>query len=268
MRGTTRRRATRAVDEKDGDRRQEGRGGSGAGRRPSCWRRCSRCKAPWRGSRAARRGRRRRRTGTRSTSPSATQSGYGGLGAIGTARMSVNGEVAYCSDPANETPQGGLLHARGRADPRARGLGLARLERREGHVLRAMAGPGFDADYWRGHIGGTDAAGRHFSPGVDWDGSSITSGRVLRLHAHPRGRPHDERRQRGAPANLGELQGWFCWNFLGYTYGNGGGSENPNAVGLAIDTLEVPAGFEIYQLDTGNNSMWHEGARSQDRRDL
>ena len=31
---------------------------------------------------------------------------YGGNDAMGTARMSVNGEVAYCSDPANGTPSG------------------------------------------------------------------------------------------------------------------------------------------------------------------
>ena len=187
---------------------------------------------------------------------------YGGLGAIGTARMSVNGEVAYCSDPANETPKAGYYTREAVQTHEHGGWGWP-VSSVEKAMFYGYGGPGFDADYWRGHIGGTDAAGRHFSPGVDWDGSSITSDEFY-VYTHIL--VADRMTSDGSAALLRtseSFKAWFCWNILGYTYGNGGGSENPNAVGLAIDTLEVPAGFEIYQLDTGNNSMWHEGARSQ-----
>lgn len=187
---------------------------------------------------------------------------YGGLGAIGTARMSVNGEVAYCSDPANETPKAGYYTREAVQTHEHGGWGWP-VSSVEKAMFYGYGGPGFDADYWRGHIGGTDAAGRHFSPGVDWDGSSITSDEFY-VYTHIL--VADRMTSDGSAALLRtseSFKAWFCWNILGYTYGNDGGSENPNAVGLAIDTLEVPAGFEIYQLDTGNNSMWHEGARSQ-----
>lgn len=187
---------------------------------------------------------------------------YGGLGAICTARMSVNGEIAYCADPVNKTPKPGY-YTREAVKPFGNVGWNWPVSSIEKVMYYGYGGPGFDADYWRNHIGGTDAAGRHFSPGLDWDGTTMTNDE---FHAYTHILVADRMSTNGSAALLRTSESfreWFSWNILGYTYGNDGGRENPNAVGLAIDTLSVPDGFEIFMLDTGNNSLLYEGVRSQ-----
>ena len=188
---------------------------------------------------------------------------YGGLGAIGTAKMSVNDEVAYCADPANETPKAGY-YTREAVKPFESGSSGWPISSIEKVLFYGYGGPGFDADFWKSHIGGTDADGRHFSPGLDWDDTPIT-GDEFYVYTHILLAERMAADESAALVRTSKrFKEWFCWNILGFTYGGDGGQENPNALGPAIEKLDdVPDGFEIFQLRTGNNSMWHEGAKSQ-----
>ena len=98
---------------------------------------------------------------------------YGGLGTMGTARMSANGEVAYCADPKNNPPKSGYYTREPVQTVENAGWRWP-VESVERVMYYGFGGPGFDPDYWRSHIGGTDAQGRSFPAGQDWDGSSIT----------------------------------------------------------------------------------------------
>ena len=187
---------------------------------------------------------------------------YGGLGSVMTARMSVNDEVAYCSDPANDTPKAGYYAREPVKTYEHEGTqwSVASVER---ILFHGYGGPGFDKDLWLEHIGGTDAEGRSFPRGKDWDGSSIT-GDDFHVYTHVLLADRVSANSDDALIYTSDdFKAWFCWNILGYTYGHERSVENPNAVGVMIDELSVPDGFEIYQLDTGNNSLWHEGERSQ-----
>lgn len=185
---------------------------------------------------------------------------YGGSGTMGTSRMSVNGEVAYCSDPENDSPTSGY-YTREPVHPRASGGSSRPVASVERTMFYSYGGPGFDADFWHDCIGGTDGKGRHFAAGKDWDGSSITTDEFY-AYAHVL---LAERMCNSASDALHktstDFKEWFYWNILGRTYG--GGATNPNAVGPQIEKMSVPDGFEVYQLDTGYNSKWHEGDRSQ-----
>lgn len=187
---------------------------------------------------------------------------YGGLGTMGTARMSANGEVAYCADPKNNPPKSGYYTREPVQTVENAGWRWP-VESVERVMYYGFGGPGFDPDYWRSHIGGTDAQGRSFPAGQDWDGSSITDDEFY-VYTHIL--VADRVTSDGGVAltdTSDAFRAWYCWNILGYTYGSNGGVENPSAVGLAIDGLGAPDGFEVYQMDTGNNSAWVEGARSQ-----
>ena len=187
---------------------------------------------------------------------------YGGLGTMNTARMSVNGEVAYCADPENEPPKAGYYRRQSVETHEHDGWRwpVSSVER---ILFHGYGGPEFDAEFWRSHIGGTDGDGRRFETGKDWDGSEITDDE---FYAYTHILVSDRITSDGSVAlrnTSARFKAWFCWNILGYTYGSTGAVENERAVGVAIDDLDVPAGFEIFQFDTGNNSMWHEGRRSQ-----
>lgn len=187
---------------------------------------------------------------------------YGGNDAMGTARMSVNGEVAYCSDPANGTPKAGY-YTREPVQTHAHGTSQWPVSAVEKVLFYGYGGPGFDKDLWRAGIGGTDAYGRSFQPGVNWDGSEITDDQFY-VYTHIL--LSDRVTCNSGDALIGtteEFRAWFCWNMLGYTYGKDGSLENPASVGAQINNLSVPSGFEAFQLDTGYNSMWQEGGRSQ-----
>ena len=187
---------------------------------------------------------------------------YGGNDAMGTARMSVNDEVAYCSDPANGTPKAGY-YTREPVQTHAHGTSQWPVSAVEKVLFYGYGGPGFNKDLWRAGIGGTDAYGRSFQPGVNWDGSEITDDQFY-VYTHIL--LSDRVTCNSGDALIGtteEFRAWFCWNMLGYTYGKDGSLENPASVGAQINNLSVPSGFEAFQLDTGYNSMWQEGGRSQ-----
>ena len=185
---------------------------------------------------------------------------YGGGRSAGTGRMSVGGDVAYCSDPINDTPKAGY-YTREALDPRetdGESYPVASVERA---LFYGYGGPGFDREFWLDCIGGTDGEGRHFEEGRDWDGSSITSDE---LYAYTHVLLAERMSHSAADALLyttTDFKEWFYWNILGRTYG--GGTRNPDAVGARIESLSVPQGFVAYQMDTGNNSKWVEGERSQ-----
>lgn len=185
---------------------------------------------------------------------------YGGISTTGTGRMSVGGEVAYCSDPINDTPKAGY-YTREALEPREADGGSYPVESVERALFYGYGGPGFDREFWLGCIGGTDGEGRHFEEGRDWDGSSITSDE---LYAYTHVLLAERMSHSATDALLyttTDFKEWFFWNILGRTYG--GNTRNPNAVGPQIESLSVPQGFVAYQLDTGNNSKWVEGKRSQ-----
>lgn len=182
---------------------------------------------------------------------------YGDRASVtGTARMSVNGEVAFCSNPALDTPVAGYYT---REPVKTTGSGDAAAVERA--LFYGYGGPGFDEELWRGCIGGTDGEGRHWPAGKDWDGSEITSDELF-AYTHVL---VAERMSGSASDALGntcdDFRAWFYWNILGRTYG--GTKTNPDAVASRIDEKDVPDGFVVYQLDTGYNSKWEEGARSQ-----
>lgn len=187
---------------------------------------------------------------------------YGGASDVFTARMSVGGNPAYCSNPSKDTPREGYYE---RGELQTHGTDGERwsVESVEKVLFYGSGGPGFSADEWRSHIGGTDLEGRSFAQGLDWDGTQITEDEFY-AYTHVL---VSDRMWNDANAALDrtsrEFREWFHWNILGYTYGHDGKIENPNAVGPSIEARELPGGFEAYQLNTGNNSMWQEGKPSQ-----
>ena len=187
---------------------------------------------------------------------------YGGLGLIGTARMSVNGNVAYCSDPSRTTPKSGY-YTRSQIQTHENNGSVWPVSTVEKVLFYGYGGPGFDADLWRGCIGGTDLDGRHYASGLDWDGTTITDDEFF---AYTHILVADRMWCDAAVAlerTSTEFKEWFHWNILGYTYGHDGSLENRNSVGTKIDELTLPDGFETFQLDTGYNSAAVPGGRSQ-----
>lgn len=187
---------------------------------------------------------------------------YGG-GLIHTARMSVNGEIAYCSDPARDAPTSGY-YTREPVQPKkvdGKGWPVSSIEK---VLFYGYKGPGFDATFWRSCIGGTDGKGRSFSAGKDWDGSSITNDEFLAYTHVLLAERMSSDEDAALHGTIESFRAWFCWNILGYTYGTSGSTiENKNAVAPRLEEKSVPDGFEVYQLDTGYNSAANPGRRSQ-----
>ena len=187
---------------------------------------------------------------------------YGGLGIKGTARMSVNGTVAFCSDPARATPRSGYYAKSAVQTHQTDGV-IWPVSSVEKVLFYGYGGPGFDANVWRKSVGGTDLEGRSFDAGLDWDGTEITDDE---FYAYTHILVADRMWCSGAVALQGtsdKFKEWFHWNILGYTYGHNGEIENEQAIGPRIEKMTLPGGFEAYQLDTGNNALSGSGARSQ-----
>ena len=185
---------------------------------------------------------------------------YGGTGSMGTARMEVGGNAAYCSDPANDTPKAGY-YTREPVQPRESGGKRYSEESVKRVMFYGYGGPGFDASFWRSCIGGTDGEGRRFGADKDWDGSAVTSSEFYAYTHILLAERMSNSPSEALAYTSKDFKEWFYWNILGKTYG--GTEKNPDAVGPQIEKLDVPDGFEVFQLDTGNNSKWHEGERSQ-----
>ncbi len=88
---------------------------------------------------------------------------YGGQGDMGTARMSANGEVAYCADPENNPPKSGYYTREPVKTAEGDGWHWP-VESVERVLYYGYGGPGFDAELWRGCIGGTDGGGATSPP--------------------------------------------------------------------------------------------------------
>ena len=187
---------------------------------------------------------------------------YGGLGIISTARMSVNGTAAFCSDPSRYTPRPGYYVRSALQTHEVDGWGWE-VSSVEKVLYYGSGGPGFDRELWESSIGGTDLEGRSFAAGLDWDGTEITDDE---FYAYTHILVADRMWCNGEVALKGtseRFKAWFYWNILGYTYGHNGGRENERAVGLVIEGKPLPDGFEAYQLDTGYNALNGSGERSQ-----
>lgn len=173
---------------------------------------------------------------------------YGGGG--GTCRFTVDGVTAWCSDPQYTAPKTGDYPVK-KAHTRPNSDGFAYLDSNlRTLVYRAYGSPGFDRSYW---------------PTRDWDGSAITDDE---LYAYSHIMIADRMWAQGNIAlqnTTTSFRRWYCHEFLGYEFGTPGTPiTNENAVCLRLERQAgSPEDFQIIELDTGHNSKYRPGARSQ-----
>lgn len=173
---------------------------------------------------------------------------YGGSG--GTCRFTVDGVTAWCSDPQYTAPKTGDYPVK-KAHTRPNSDGFAHLDSNlRTLVYRAYGSPGFDRSYW---------------PTRDWDGSAVTDDE---LYAYSHIMIADRMWAQGniAMANTKTaFKRWYTREFLGYEYGgNPDIIVNENAVAIRLERQAgSPEDFQIIELDTGHNSKYRPGARSQ-----
>lgn len=173
---------------------------------------------------------------------------YGGSG--GTCRFTVDGVTAWCSDPQYTAPKTGNYPVK-KAHTRPNSDGFAHLDSNlRTLVYRAYGSPGFDRSYW---------------PTRDWDGSAVTDDE---LYAYSHIMIADRMWAQGniAMANTKTaFKRWYTREFLGYEYGgNPDIIVNENAVAIRLERQAgSPEDFQIIELDTGHNSKYRPGARSQ-----
>lgn len=173
---------------------------------------------------------------------------YGGSG--GTCRFTVDGVTAWCSDPQYTAPKTGDYPVK-KAHTRPNSDGFAHLDSNlRTLVYRAYGSPGFDRSYW---------------PTRDWDGSAITDDE---LYAYSHIMIADRMWAQGNIAlqnTTTSFRRWYCHEFLGYEFGTPGTPiTNENAVCLRLERQAgSPEDFQIIELDTGHNSKYRPGARSQ-----
>lgn len=173
---------------------------------------------------------------------------YGGGGR--TNEFNVNGAIAYCSDPDLDTPHSGTYPMRD-ATTRPNHAGTAQhpVSHLKAMVYYGWGGPGFDRSMW---------------PAADWDGSAITDDECL---AYTHILTADRMWCQGDKAlsgTSGAFKRWFCREFLGYEWGTPGGPEtNPDCVANRFQRAGAPADFRILELDTGYNSIYTPGRKSQ-----
>lgn len=173
---------------------------------------------------------------------------YGG--GSDTCRFTVDGATAWCSDPLRTAPRSGdYPAAEARVRPRPDGFAHPQSDLRT-MVYRAYGAPGFDRSYW---------------PATDWDGSAVTDDELYAyshiLIADRMWGQGDVALANTAPA----FRRWFCHEFLGYEYGTPGTpTTNENAVALRLEReAGSPEDFRVIELDTGYNSLYRPGGRSQ-----
>ena len=188
---------------------------------------------------------------------------YGGS-QWGSRMFEINGEVGYCSDPSRNTPASGWYTASEiQTHPAADGSNIHDPQAVVSLLYFGYGGPGWNAQSWLDRIGGYDLDGHYFEPGKDWDGSDITDTEWY-LYTHIL--IADRMWCNGAEALFGcteEFCQWYAWNFIGYTWGHDGSTENPNAIGPWQYMWGTPEGFHAYQIDTGYNDLAGLGNRSQ-----
>lgn len=173
---------------------------------------------------------------------------YGG--GADTCRFTVDGVTAWCSDPQYTAPKTGDYPVK-KAHTRPNSEGFAHLDSNlRTLVYRAYGSPGFDRSYW---------------PTRDWDGSAVTDDE---LYAYSHIMIADRMWAQGniAMANTKTaFKRWYTREFLGYEYGgNPDIIVNENAVAIRLERQAgSPEDFQIIELDTGHNSKYRPGARSQ-----
>lgn len=164
--------------------------------------------------------------------------------------FSVDGTVAWCSDPQRDAPKAGDYPVK-EAHTRPNSEGVTHPDSNlRTLVYRSFGAPGFDRSYW---------------PQRDWDGSEITDDE---LYAYSHILIADRMWCQGNIALSGTstaFRRWFCHEFLGYEFGTPGTPiTNENAVAIRLERdAGSPEDFKIIELNTGNNSMFRPGGRSQ-----
>lgn len=146
--------------------------------------------------------------------------------------MYADGVMAYCANPSMDTPPSGTY-----AKLPLRPNYPERYAEAVADVFFGFGGPGFDADMW---------------PSSWYDGSPMSDERYVAL-------THiliaDTISSDGNAALSGcnaAFKEWCRFNVIGY--GSDGGLINGDATGLRIAGMaaQVPEGFEVYQISTGN----------------
>lgn len=178
-----------------------------------------------------------------------TQPGVRYGGGANTGRFTVDGTTAWCSDPQYTSPKSGdypvaEAHTRPNKDGWSHKDSALRSV-----VYRSYGAPGFDRSEW---------------PTTDWDGTA-TSDDELYAYSHiliaDRMWCQGDIALRGTGA---AFRRWFCHRFLGYEWGTPGAPiTNPDAVALRLEREGSPEGFRVIELDTGYNSKYVPGGRSQ-----
>ncbi len=172
---------------------------------------------------------------------------YGGGGK--TSEFTVNGAMAYCSDPMYDTPQSGYYPIED-AKTRVGFDGVAHpISALKAVVYYGWGGPGFDKSMW---------------PAKDWDGSEITD---EEFYAYTHVLVSDHMWRNGAAGLLGTstaFKRWYCHEILGYAWGTPGVPvTNENALVFQAYKKGAPDDFRVLELDTGYNSIYTPGRRSQ-----
>lgn len=172
---------------------------------------------------------------------------YGG--GADTGRFTVDGAAAWCSDPQFTSPKtGDYPVAEAHTRPNKEGWSHKDSTLRS-VVYRSYGAPGFDRSEW---------------PSTDWDGSAVTDDE---LYAYSHIMIADRMWAQGdiaLRATKPAFKRWYCHEFLGYEWGTPGTPiTNPDAVALRFEREGSPEGFRVIELDTGYNSKYVPGGRSQ-----
>lgn len=172
---------------------------------------------------------------------------YGGGGK--TSLFEVQGALGYCSDPMYDTPVSGTYPVKD-AKTRPGNSGIAHpIEYLRAVVYYGWGAPGFDRSMW---------------PTTDWDGTQITDDEFY-AYTHVLIADHMWRAgEKGLMGTSLKFKRWFCHNILGYAWGTDGWPvTNENAMVFQAYRRGAPTDFRVIELDTGNNSIYTPGRKSQ-----
>lgn len=171
---------------------------------------------------------------------------YGGGGA--SSIFTVDGTIAYCSDPNRHSPKNGSYAVtEAHTHPGPAGAQYTDAELRA-VVYNGYGAPGFDPAMW---------------PSTDWDGTSMTEDDY---YAYTHILVADRMWRNGGVALNGtttSFRRWFARYMLGYDWDAGTGEVVYDGVAQRMQAKGAPDGFQVIALDTGNNSKHVPGARSQ-----
>lgn len=172
---------------------------------------------------------------------------YGGGGK--TNYFEVNGAAAFCSDPSYDTPHSGTYPMTDAKTRPGNGGAAHPIGMLKAVLYYGWGGPGFDRSMW---------------PARDWDGSDITDDEFY-AYTHILAADHMWRNSTvGLYGTTTAFKRWYCHEILGYAWGTSGVPvTNENAMVFQAYRRGAPADFRILELDTGNNSIYTPGKKSQ-----